>query len=404
MRPTPGERPRARLRARDAGVSPVVGMVLVLAISVLGITGVLMWGLPAINEMKASVEHQSVVTEFHALVADIQELAKATASKTAKLWRFSQSQGDFSLQPRTERMVVLHDGVSTKREYSTYTITVFGLDDTDNKFAVVNNELQPTGGAVAGLKVNLKGDFIDGSATIPLKWATTTAGSACPSPPTTITTADLPWKSGANPGVVYFCLYETVNGVDTPIVLRDRLLQVQLTNNALPTETVAWVWVADVGRVQWKLATATASREAYVSNGVVLQGSNGGLVIDGDPTITPPAKSGGSFRFFARLITVNGTASLGGQARIDVLLNLYGSRALADEVAGNATKIWTYGNLQATWDTAFKAAPYSFVEKTEAASGAPAGTKYVEYKPTLSNGSPAGLKLILHHSVITAKG
>lgn len=380
-------------------------MVLVLAISVLGITGVLMWGLPAINEMKASVEHQSVATEFHELIADIQELAKATASKTAKLWRFSQAQGDFTVQAQTERWVVMEDGSSSK---TSYRLTAYGLDDTDAKFTLVNQNARPNNvQPAAGLKVNLKADFLDGAATIPLYWFDPVAG-ACPASitATPLTQADLPWASGGVGGPKTLCLYQgtQTSGTYSAISLRDRMLQVQLTNSTTPTETVAWLWATDVGRAQWLLNTAGGSRSVYASNGVVLQGTNGGLAVDGDPSVTPPAKQGGTFRFFARLITLNGTASLGGQARIDVLLNLYGSRALADEVAGNATKIWTYGTLESTWDKYFLEHGYAMTEKTETATGAPAGTKYLEYRPVGTNGKDVGMKLILHHSVITAKG
>lgn len=392
------------MRPDDSGVSPVVGMVLVLAISVLGITGVLMWGLPAINEMKASVEHQSVATEFHELIADIQELAKATASKTAKLWRFSQAQGDFTVQAQTERWVVMEDGSSSK---TSYRLTAYGLDDADAKFTLVNQNALPPGQPAAGLKVNLKADFLDGAATIPLYWFDPVAG-ACPASitATPLTQADLPWASAGVGGPKTLCLYQGTQtaGTYSAISLRDRMLQVQLTNSTTPTETVAWLWATDVGRAQWLLNTAGGSRSVYASNGVVLQGTNGGLAVDGDPSVTPPAKQGGTFRFFARLITLNGTASLGGQARIDVLLNLYGTRALADEVAGNATKIWTYGTLESTWDEYFLEHGYAMTEKTETETSAPAGTKYLEYRPVDTNGKDVGMKLILHHSVITAKG
>src|SRR5687768_8431339 len=62
---------RERLWERDDAVSPVVGMILVLGISIVGIAAILYWGLPAIDEMKANVEHRSLESQFRELDATI---------------------------------------------------------------------------------------------------------------------------------------------------------------------------------------------------------------------------------------------------------------------------------------------------------------------------------------------
>src|ERR1051326_3217303 len=107
-------RGRARgWRGNDAGVSAVMGMILVLAISIVGIAVTLHWGLPAISEMKAQVEGRSGEAQFGELDADIKELAAGAARKTATRWEPSLASGSISIEPSGERWVVMLNKQST---------------------------------------------------------------------------------------------------------------------------------------------------------------------------------------------------------------------------------------------------------------------------------------------------
>src|SRR5438874_5489109 len=89
----------------DRAVSPVIGMILVLGISVVGIAAIMYWGLPAIDEMKANVEYRSVQTQFTELDSTIQELVAGTTEKTAKRWDPAIQRGEFAVSNNTEGWV-----------------------------------------------------------------------------------------------------------------------------------------------------------------------------------------------------------------------------------------------------------------------------------------------------------
>lgn len=391
---------RARRCHADLAVSPVVGMVLVLAISIVGITVVLVWGLPAINEMKAGVEHQAVATQLQEFNSDVLELAKATASKTAKVWRVSQSQGQFNIEPATERWTI---GVDAKSKLGTpplYNFTIVDVEDTDNKISI---RYWSPPGAPNVFPFNLKADFLDASTTIPLTVVSKgTADGACATTATgggqTVYVAGSQSFDGGERR--WFCLYDSAG---KPISVSGRLLQVEIINHQVTPanrETAAVFWITDTGRAHWQLSTANGLREAYVSNGVVFQGTNGGLVLDGNPPIAAPVKQAGAWRFFSRLVTVNGTVALGGQGTVDILLNLYGSRTLADEFSATGVKIRISGDLATAWrgylfDPTHK---YNLVEHTDAD-----GKKYYLWV-SMSGGSRETVKALLHHSVVSASG
>src|SRR5579884_3487815 len=102
--------PATRRIADDRGVSPVVGMILVLAISIVGIAAILYWGLPAIDEMKANVEHRSVQGQFQDLDATLKELVAGTTEKTAKRWQPTLNRGEIAVKNNTEPWLFATDG------------------------------------------------------------------------------------------------------------------------------------------------------------------------------------------------------------------------------------------------------------------------------------------------------
>ena len=96
---------RRMRKVEDDGVSPVIGMILVLAISILGMAAILYWGLPAIDEMKANVEHRSVQSQFLDLDGTIKELVAGTTEKTAKRWLPTINRGEINVKNNTESRV-----------------------------------------------------------------------------------------------------------------------------------------------------------------------------------------------------------------------------------------------------------------------------------------------------------
>ncbi|MHB8584586.1 MAG: hypothetical protein ACYDDF_01940 [Thermoplasmatota archaeon] len=389
---------RPRLLHDDQGVSPVIGTILVLAISVAGIAGVLYWGLPAVTEMKASVEQQTITNSYLELENDIKELSRADVGKTAILWRYSQADGAFSLQPSTERWVLEMDSKSTLSPPVTYNFSQFGLNQTGNKFFLVNH-----GPAISA---NVIASSMDASAVIPLNVKLLPAGSTWSTPcsPTLPNeTAGWAWAAGAVQG---FCVYNSTWG---PINMGSPLLQLQVWNwnsNAALREVAGYFWSTDSGRMQWLLSSALSSRAVYLGNGATMSGTNGNIVVQGDPTITAPQCQGGQERFFERLVSLNGSASLGGAGSSDVLLSLYGSPQLANQLPATDAKLWTSGTLGGVWTSYFNSHSYNFdaVAETPALTssvGYYSAPQWLEYTPR-HDARCTSLTMIVQQDVIQA--
>src|SRR5581483_6782861 len=134
----------------DEGVSPVIGMILVLAISIVGIAAILYWGLPAIDEMKANVEHRSVQGQFQDLDATLKELVAGTTEKTAKRWDPTLNRGEIGVKNDTESWLFTADGYNEDpANPAQYNWLFDGLSDGNNAFTIKNNGA----GAVPGAQV-----------------------------------------------------------------------------------------------------------------------------------------------------------------------------------------------------------------------------------------------------------
>ncbi len=352
-------------------MSPVIGMIMILAISVVGVSAVLVWGLPAIESMKEQVEYKSVQNQFDELDATVRELVAGTAGKTAKRWQPSLSRGGITIEANTERWLV-----ATDRDAS-YNFTYIEFVDADNALKIVNH-------GASSVTIMVNASLVDGASETLLN-VSAVSGSSIP-----MTTAGaVTIASGASQE---FWTYTTVGVARSHY---EGTFHFEITDSTT-SQTVGEAWIVDTGAIHYKLIGAAQPRHVYSSNGAIIPGQGDGFFVDNTPPIPAPRTSAGSHRFFMRTVQFNGTGSFSGEARFDVLFSLYSTATLSDETGVPRIKIYATGNLTNAWHTFFldEARGYNFTTVTETVGSE--GRTYLEYEYS------GGMVFTLVHSVITA--
>ncbi len=366
-------------RRRDAAVSPVVGMILVLGISVVGIATVLYWGLPAISNLQASVEFRAVVNQFEDLDSTVDELTRGTPGQTAKQWKPSFEQGSIQVVGQTERWVVVTD-VEPRVNF-----TATGLFERDeNEFTLTNNE---TEGFLDHVMV--RAWTLDGGVRTPLNVSTVDASGDCTDPTPMGSTE---WDLGTDQEKD-LCLWH-VNG--TALDPDDVTLHI-IVEDEDDGSDLSEVFVVDVGRVHYAMTLGTSQREAYHSNGALIQGRPSDMTVGNQPPFGPPRTTNGETRFFGRLVQLDGDTAVAGTtaSSFNMLLSLYSTSTLVSAEDVGALKVWVDGEVQDPWydhltDTAND---QEFVRLTDGDSNT-----YLSYEPA----DNFDLKLMYH--IVTVQG
>ncbi|HET6404325.1 MAG TPA: hypothetical protein VFH78_06735 [Candidatus Thermoplasmatota archaeon] len=282
-------------------MSPVVGMVLVLGISVVGIAAILYWGLPAIDEMKANVEHKSVEAQFQELDASIKELVAGTTEKTAKRWQPTLNRGSVLLINETEGWVYATEMYHATKDHS---FVYQGFENSDNAFTVVN-----VGEPVASARV------------VAYRITGTTTGQDLQ-----VFKDGALWAAGENwpVGQPMALTLKDAQGQDVPIknaTIRFRIFE--------SNQKIAEAFYVPTGRVDYRLEAGLGTKTVSQNNGAVITGDGYGHALINPPPIPPISTSGEVPRFFARAVLLNATGSFGGNDRFDVLVTLYSTSTLA---------------------------------------------------------------------------
>lgn len=343
----------------DEGVSPVVGMVLVLGISIVGIAAILYWGLPAIDEMKANVEHQSVEAQFQELDASIKELVAGTTEKTAKRWQPTLNRGSVLLVNETEAWVYAVEFQDSAKDY---TFLYTGFADTDNAFKIKN--VGPDGLANAQI-------------TAYRVTGTTTGQDLKVFEGATEWTAKSPWAINTEKSLTL----KDAQGVNVPI--KNATIRFQIFEDGAK---VAEAFYVPTGRVDYKLDAGMGTKTVTENNGAVLTGNGYTSALINPPPIPPLSTSGEVPRYFARAVLLNATGSFGGNDRFDVLVSLYATSTLASYDCIDATtpkldcvesvKLFLFGENKATWHAYLTNAARGYTFTEDPATG---HTGYASY-------------------------
>lgn len=358
-------RPRAlRGASGDDAVSPVVGMILVLAISVASISAVVYWGLPAIEEMKANVEFRTVEGQFHELDGTIRELVAGTTQRTAKRWQPSISSGEIQLVEETQGWLYATELYAAGQRNS---FAYASFSDGDDTFVVKNV------GDAALPNVKVEAYLIGASSETQLS---VSHGALTPYP-NQMSGADLPlWGVGEEKS---FRL--SVRNVPLAEAHRDlsgsNIFRIKILSGS---SLVGEAWYMQTGHAEYRLMAGLGEKTVALSNGAVLTGSGADLVIRNTPPMPPPVTTGGAYRVFARAIVLDGSAQFAGLDRFDSLLSLYGMSSLAsydcatDADCVQSAKIFIYGDYRTPWHTYLTNANRGYGYAEESASFSTLGT------------------------------
>lgn len=335
----------------DEGVSPVVGMILVLAISIVGIAAILYWGLPAIDEMKANVEHRSLQSQFQDLDSTLKELVAGTTEKTAKRWQPTLNRGEVVVRNNTESWLFTADGYQgddritiAKNQYD----FVFGnLADGDYSFTIFNNA------SFALQTIQVQGYTVGaGSSLTPLNLTcvecNTTAGAQ--------TTSFSSWSAQSSRT---FRAYVANAGTATPYPIDKNVFYFKITNSS---SLVGEAWYMNVSAVQYKLRAGVTDRAVTETNGAILTTTGSSSAFLNAPPVPPPKTSNGGHRFFARAMVLYGNASAAGDNQFDMLVSLYSTSVLASHDCVNPRHDDCASAAKITiWSPSYGSAWYSYL-------------------------------------------
>ena len=331
----PPSSPRTRV-PDDRAVSPVVGMILVLGISIVGTASILYWGLPAIDEMKANVEYRSVEGQFGELDATLKELVAGTTAKTAKRWQPSINRGEVLIRNGTEGWLFATDTYNASVNHD---VGWSSFADGDNRFTLHN-----MGVPLNWYKVECHN--VTGTSSLTALNVSVSAASDDQMLP-----KDEVWPAGTTKD---FHLWVKDAGTNTPVPIQSSTFKCRLSTGI---SVVAEAWYANLGRIDYALRAGMGEKRITENNGALLEGGGSSWAITNSPSLPPATTTGGVHRFFGRSLVLFGNASFAGEDRFDLLVSLYSTAILASyDCAAQAktdcvetSKIYVFGDLKDPW-------------------------------------------------------
>lgn len=357
----------------DRAVSPVIGMILVLGVTVVGVMAVLYWGLPQVSDMKSEAEFQAVEQQFEDLNSNIDALTRGTPGETAKRWQPAFERGAVTFENGSQRWILLTD-VKSGEDWA-----LGSLYDEDNNFTVFNT--------ASGTDHDIAVDAwtIDAGVEDPITVSDAVDCSA------TSDTDDMDAVTVASGDTQYLCLYEDnerfpVDGETLKLEIRDDSLT---GDDAI----LARAYLFDVGALHYIMTMGPSQRDAFQTNGALVAGEPDDLEVRTDPPFGPPRDAGDTTRFFGRIIELDGEGAFGGTdaQRFSVLLSLYSTATLEDTDGVESLKVWVDGETADAWYEYYTRdnTAYAFVK--DQPSEVP---DYLDYSPT------GGFDLKLVHSIV----
>jgi hypothetical protein len=330
-RPPPVREVRRAGRPRDEAVTPVIGAVLILGISVLGIAGVLFWGAPMIDRIQAQNAHVAMVGEFEDLRDASRELSVPDHSRFPTI---VLARGEVGLAQGSRIMVTVNR-------------------DPANP----NCDFRVTGWAV--------GDAV----------AFTSLG--CRAGTTTATYA----VSGGT-------LTQTGYVLNGPI--RDWLFR--LSHVDCTSGICAEAWLASGDRVQWTLASSAGSRSVSFDAGAIFSEVDGTQFLEKAPIIGDSVFGSDYYGFWLRTLTAGSYDSVSGSGSHQVYLSLVGNY---DRVEASATRLrWDIaGPLAQAWCNSLVLTGASYQSEVANCGALAGGVRSVCYArgtttPCANGGSP----------------
>ena len=299
-----------RTQSGQEAVTPVIGTLLVLAITVIGMAGIMIWGAPTIEAVQAQNAQVAVIGEFEELRSSSIDLSIPDASRIPTI---NVARGTLSVEQGSRMMVTAnHDAaacdlhVTGWADSTVNTVSYNGAGCTLDTFEVLqvvgSNTVRRHSQAAAGGTV---------AVTIPA------TASFTPD----VSEGD--W------------LFRLTNGDDLALVV------------------YAQAWLVDSDQIAWRLDTTTGGIGAYFDLGAVFSSNGPASFVEKPPSLQENEFASGVYSL--RLRTMSDTGGIGaisGRGSHQVFLGLVGNHVRVDEPAYRL-RIDVAGPLAESWCNLF---------------------------------------------------
>lgn len=285
-------RVRAPLGTDERGVTPVIGSIMVLAITVLGIAGVMLWGAPTIQRIQDRNAQVGMIGEFDDIRLSALALSVPDASRTPTL---VMQEGRLFIQDGTTYMVtVSHDAGGAYEAcdfhvtgWSTGAVDVFAASGTGCRTIRVGTECDTLDATQACLEVH----EVSGS--------------------------NLIEKTVARSGADY-----QVAGED----LTDGNWLFRLTNDEVTSlEVYAESFLVRSHMHSWRLESPIDAREVHQDGGAVFSRGGGTWFLESDVPFQEDAFGSGDYVLWLRTFSAISENAIEGRGSVSIFLGLVGS-------------------------------------------------------------------------------
>lgn len=314
---------RSGLHGDHAGVTPVVGTLLILGITVLGITAVMFWGAPSIQRIQDQNSQTAMLGEFD----NLQEITTVLQVPDAsRLPRIVQPAGAFGFEPGNRYMITADHDSDAGETACDLRVTGWEVDGTDS-FTVT----------ASGCK-NIKNSASKPTCT---QAEITGADDAC---------MDVFRVTGANLAEQTITGYSsgtyTVAGAD--FSTGDWLFRLTDGDSTTP-EVYAQAWLLSSDRVAWDLASSVGERGVYLDGGAVFAQQSGTTFLERDPPLHEGVFATDVYALFLRTLDADQYSEVTGQASFQMFLGLTTQSARVAEDDVRTVRYDIFGDLAEPW-------------------------------------------------------
>lgn len=288
----------------EEAVTPVIGAVLILGISVLGIAGVLFWGAPTIDRIQAGNAQTAMVGEFEDLRDSSRELSVPDHSRFPTV---ALTRGELGISEGSRIMVTTtHTVAGCRFVVSEWTDSA---DATDHLFDASQTGCTGATGVVANsVSGQSKVEVYDGA-----------LGSNLAASPATLDLSDGDWQ------------FELMAG----------------------STVLAEAWLISGDRVEWLLDAETGDRSVYLDSGAIYSEEEGTLFLEKAASIGDSAFGSDYYGLWLRTLSAGNFASVTGAGTYQIYLSLVGNYVRTDETAVRSVRYDVSGDLAESWCNAF---------------------------------------------------
>ncbi|HUR25185.1 MAG TPA: hypothetical protein VM327_04120 [Candidatus Thermoplasmatota archaeon] len=301
-----------RYRAADgeSAVTPVIGAILILAITILGIGGVLFWGAPVIERIQAQNAQTAVVGEFEELRDSSRDLSVPDHSRFPTI---VVPRGDLSLQQGSRFLVTADRDAGFKP----CDLHVINWADTTAKTAVTISQTGCRSGSTVQIYSVSGGTLV----------AQTVAVSG-----TTYTVAGADFSAGD-------WLFRLFNAA-APVA-------------ECPANICAEAWLHSTDQISWTMASSSGKRTVSFDNGAIFSDSGGALFLEEEAAIGDSIFGSQYYGLWMRSLVASGYSGVSGAGSHQVYLSLLGNYDRADTAGVYRLRFDSTGTLAQGWCNAF---------------------------------------------------